>query len=346
MEDKLFSRSKETGGSDMKNHIKNLEKKIMCISLVLLIGTTIINPNAITFAFADFEEIQAKFSEKLSDDKLSSTVQLIIEQRENQEIESVQLPDGTKVAKADFKQNEEERVVFDYTANENKELEYVVEYIETPETATANDAAVPEGQEVVQENQEIKTKTLKFEVSDLKTLDDMKLDITAKDIFYKLGEKVDFRKDIMILNEDGEDITSQLSFDITSYNDYKADIAGSYKIDYNVKHPVSGQEYAFSRKIDIESVEKTVKAPVNKSATNAKETSANKGGISLSDSNATLKVPADFDLSDTTQTFFNVTIHYAPVNADSGRKLVIDIPENYTINKIPTISDFQAVDKI
>lgn len=332
----------------MKNHIKNLEKKIMCISLVLLIGTTIINPNAITFAFADFEEIQAVFNEKLSDDKLTSSIQLVIDQRENQEIKSVQLPDGTKVAKADFKKNEEEKYVFDFTANENKELEYVVEYIENSETVPADDTAVPEGQEAVQENQELKTKTLKFEVSDLKTLDDMKLDITAEDVSFKLGEKVDFKKGITIINEDSENITDSLSFDIVNYNGFSENNPGTYKIEYNTKHPISQQEYAFSRKIEVitdSSNEKNAKEiQGNKSIKSV--TNNSKVKIALSSNNAVLKNPEDFIIGSKSQDSFNVLVQYETPIGESNRNLKITLPEGFELSKAPTMDQISQANSI
>ena len=218
----------------VKKHINNLEKKIMCISLALLIGITLINPIGVTFAFTDFEEIQTVFTEELSEDKLSSHVKLVISENENQVIESIQLPDGTKVIKDEFQRNNENKLLFEYNATENKTLEYVVKYTENEENQT-----------------EMKTKTVTYEVSDIKTVDDMKLEIDAKDISYSIGEEVDFRKDIIVHNEDNIDITNQLDIDILNYGGYKDKNIGEYEFTYQVKHPVSQKEYTFSRNIVI-----------------------------------------------------------------------------------------------
>lgn len=146
----------------MKNRIKSLEKKIMCISLGLLICITVINPNIITFAYEDFQGIESEFHEKVSTDQISSDVQLMIKIKENQNIESLVLPDGSRVKKERFQKKDDQTLIFHYEATENKKLNYVVEYTETKMEETG---------EV--KTSELKTSDLSYEVKNLRTLKDI-----------------------------------------------------------------------------------------------------------------------------------------------------------------------------
>lgn len=312
----------------MKKKRKNyIGKKIIVIMLIVFVATISIDSNFASYVFANSIKIHGIFNHKLSEDKTSAIIDLRIEETSDKEITSLTLPDQSKIEKEDFKRDDNNLLYFEFKATENEKLEYTVEYLEK------NGGESTASESVTQQNvdtSEVKKEILTYEVKDIEKPKEPILQIEAKDSTYKLGEEVDFRKDITIKNEKDLDITNELNFNVLNYGGYKENTLGSYEIEYEVVHPKTQKTYHFSRNVIISGNTRAFSAP--------KQTD-NSGYIKLSSSNATLTEPEKFDLLDTTQKTFNVLISYNPNSNTSSRKLVISVPEGFEITKYPTSSE-------
>ncbi|MEG0361239.1 MAG: DUF5011 domain-containing protein [Longicatena sp.] len=319
----------------MRKKKKNsLSKKIIAVMLCAFIITVSINPGFTSYVYANSTEIQGVFDQTLSEGDTSAIVDLRIDEVEDKSIESITLPDQTKIQKDNFKRDENNKFLFEYTATENKKLEYVVEYTEKQQNVD-NTSLENSPKEPI--TPEIKKETLTYEVKGIVAPKEKTLVIDAKDITYTVGESIDFRKDITVRNENDIDITESLNFNIVDYGGYSQDKTGDFEIKYDVLHPDTGQVYNFSRLLTVSSKKKTL------NNVTPKET-ASTGYVKLSSSNATLTSPEKFDLTDKTQDSFNVLISYNPNASTSNRKLVLTIPEKFEITKMPSSSELNSAD--
>lgn len=293
---------------------KSISKKIMVLMLSIFLVTVSIHHGFASNVYADSMDIQGVFSETLSADKSSTVVDLRIEEPIDKTIESITLPDQRKIVKEEFKRDERNQFLFEYTAIENKKLEFVVEYTE---------------QEVSEQTfiqDEVKKETLTYEVKDIIVSNESTLKIDAKDITYKIGEEMDLKKDILITDENDTNITSQLDFNIFNYGGFTKDVVGSYELMYAVNHPISKKEYVFSRKVNI--------APAKEKDT--------------LNSKAVLAANGEFNLSLTgwkeTAETFNITVSTAMAKKSTGNVIRIKLPQY--VKLVTTPSSNVDVEKI
>ncbi|MEG0528036.1 MAG: hypothetical protein RR531_11025, partial [Longicatena sp.] len=311
-----------------------IEKRIIAFTLAFVIGIVSINPNDVAFAYSDIisDVIDATFSEVLSEDKQTTNVKLEINEKENQTIESVTLPDGTKVMKDTFKYTENSNIFVEFTASSNGKLTYIVTYTETLETAEDGTST----------STEPKDENISFDVETIKSFDDMKLSITADDIQTSIGEKIDLLKGITIKDEDDKDVSDTTAVTITDEDGFDIQKAGTYEITYSAEHPISKMEFSFTRKVQVKekevlnadesktASESTKKVESIKSTTRSTSSDAK---ITLSESNASLKTPEDFVIGHKEQNDFNLTLSYNPASDAKNRVLKFYIPSEFKLTK-------------
>lgn len=232
---------------------KKVESKILCVAMAFLIGTTIINPNFISSAFAEQKELQTSFEEILSEDKLSSNIKLMIRENEKQSIISVVLPDGSVIPKENLIE-ENGNTYIEYVADKNTELNFVVQYEEKQSNDTATENI--ESTEPLNDS-EMKAETLTYVVSDIKSIDDMELKIVAQDLEYTIGDEINLLEGIEIKDENDVLVTDNVTINISNENEINKSKEGVYNVIYSVAHPVSNKEFTFTRKVTLKANEET-----------------------------------------------------------------------------------------
>ncbi|SKA04098.1 InlB B-repeat-containing protein [Anaerorhabdus furcosa] len=113
-----------------KKKIGSLCKKLSIAMLCICSINVCIDSEFISYIQGETIEIQSTFSETLSEDKKSSNIQLTIDPKENQLIETITLPDGTVIDETFMDKISDRKVQVTYVANENDTYKFVVDYVE------------------------------------------------------------------------------------------------------------------------------------------------------------------------------------------------------------------------
>lgn len=330
-----------------KKKRNNYEKKLIAISLAVFIAVVSINPSGVIFAYGESVSaiLDAEFQEVLSEDSMSATITLQIDEKDNQEIVAITMPDGSKVEKEKFEYDENKNIIVNYLASDNGELSYTVSYKEI--NAEADVSISEDDKQVVDEavtdtTDVMKEEKITYEVSNIKSINDMNLEFVAPELSSPVGTEIDVMKDIVIKDEDGNDVTSLVNIEVSDYDGFSKDKVGAYKVTYRTLHPLSGEAYTFSRVINITDV----KTKTNTTKTSRSATLSNDVSVQLSSGNASLKNPSDFRIGKSDQETFSITLNYQSDAVSTLRELQVIIPKGFSLEKEITNEELTNAESI